>query len=326
MLGTMLDTAVLGPLTQEEFARQWRHLLSRPDLVPGRRQERFLPVEAILCAAASLRVNHHRYGGSTSHLAERPVPQLATLFRRTNASILAKMANVDGSRPNGAKQDIVIATVVLAGTGTLQAVYLDILASARASGIGPDLLPDFLHLENAVDLVLLGQEEIEPDLGSAVEERLKAWRTSSSDVTARLAEVNMRVGQHRFAAAVLANYRRCCGFCGLSVPEGTGRGMLRASHIKPWSVSSDTERLDTGNGVAACPTHDTAFDSGLLTVNGGLRIHIAPVLAQLVAGNEPLQHAFGRPPLRESLLLPDAAEPPRPAYLAWHREHVWAAA
>ena len=29
------------------------------------------------------------------------------------------------------------------------------------------------------------------------------------------------------------------------------------------------------NGVAACGVHDAAFDTGLITVNGGLRVHKA---------------------------------------------------
>lgn len=321
----MSETGVLGPLTRRAFVEQWQHLLSRQWATQGRRQEAFLPIEAILCAAASLLVNHRRYGGSTSAMAASPVPELATLFKRTNASILAKMANVDGSRPHGAKQDIVIATTLLARPADLQAVYLDILAAADLVGITRQQLPDFLGLEHHTVLALLGQEEIEPYLESAVERRLQAWGEDESVVTQRLAEVNMRVGQHRFASAVLANYDRHCGFCGLAVPDGAQKGMLRASHIKRWSVSTSTERLDVRNGIAACPTHDAAFDSGLLTVNGGLRIHVAPALAQRTTEDEALRHAFGRPPLFDRLLLPGEAEPPRSKYLSWHREHVWAA-
>ena len=47
-------------------------------------------------AVASLVVNHRRYGGSTAAMAVSPVPELASPFHRTNASVLAKMAKVDG--------------------------------------------------------------------------------------------------------------------------------------------------------------------------------------------------------------------------------------
>ena len=51
--------------------------------------------------------------------------------------------------------------------------------------------------------------------------------------------------------------------------------MLLAGHIKPWKDSSSRERLDPRNGLAACPAHDAAFDKGMITVNGGLHIHLA---------------------------------------------------
>ena len=46
--------------------------------------------------------------------------------------------------------------------------------------------------------------------------------------------------------------------------------MLLAGHIKPWRDSTHRERLDLSNGLAACPSHDVAFDTGLLTVEDDL--------------------------------------------------------
>jgi putative restriction endonuclease len=48
-------------------------------------------------------------------------------------------------------------------------------------------------------------------------------------------------------------------------PFGAKR-MLVAGHIKPWKDSEPSERLDPRNGLAACPSHEVAFDTGLLTV------------------------------------------------------------
>ena len=52
-----------------------------------------------------------------------------------------------------------------------------------------------------------------------------------------------------------------------------------------------SERLDPRNGLAACPVHDVAFDTGLLTVNGGLRIHVARSLAGAVQ-SDPLARQY----------------------------------
>jgi putative restriction endonuclease len=99
--------------------------------------------------------------------------------------------------------------------------------------------------------------------------------------------------------------------------------MLLASHIKPWRVSTSAERLDSRNGLTACPTHDVAFDSGLLTINGGLRIHVLAALERTARTDRATNAAFGRPPLADRLLLPPGTPPPRLAYLAWHRDHVY---
>jgi hypothetical protein len=89
-----------------------------------------------------------------------------------------------------------------------------------------------------------------------------------------------RIGQHRFAQGVLANRDHSCGFCGMRPGrELERRGLLIASHLKPWRDSTGNERVDTRNGIAAYPSHDAAFDGGLLWVNGGYRIHLSHALA-----------------------------------------------
>jgi putative restriction endonuclease len=101
--------------------------------------------------------------------------------------------------------------------------------------------------------------------------------------------------------------------------------MLLAGHIKPWKDSSATERLDPRNGLAACPSHDVAFDTGMLTVSADLKIHIAQPLADAARGDHLTRQYYGRPPLLDTLLLPDNAERPRRKYLDWHREKIFVA-
>lgn len=40
---------------------------------------------------------------------------------------------------------------------------------------------------------------------------------------------------------------------------------LRASHIKPWKVSSDLEKLDGNNGLLLAPHIDHLFDQGYIS-------------------------------------------------------------
>lgn len=134
----------------------------------------------------------------------------------------------------------------------------------------------------------------------------------------------VRVGQHVFAQNVLANCGNRCVFCGFRSLAAVGKRLLLAGHIKPWKDSSSRERLDLRNGLAACPAHDAAFDRGMITVNGGLRIHLAGSLSDAVQADPLARQFYGRPPLREALLLPPGAQIPARKYLDWHREKIFA--
>ncbi len=140
-----VELADLIRIDVEAASRQIHELSNRSPAVPGRRQSAFLPIETILCLAAMRKVNHRRFGGSTSHLAEAPVAELARLFRRPPSSILAKMANLDGSRSNGARWDRPAAEALLAdGAIGLERAYAIILLAARRAGLDELALPDFL--------------------------------------------------------------------------------------------------------------------------------------------------------------------------------------
>ena len=50
-------------VTVHEARSQWRGILARRPVVAGVRQVDFVPVETLICLAASLVVNHRVYGG-----------------------------------------------------------------------------------------------------------------------------------------------------------------------------------------------------------------------------------------------------------------------
>ena len=137
-----------------------------------------------------------------------------------------------------------------------------------------------------------------------------------------MAEHEIRVGQHRFAKQVLENFDHSCGFCGFAPRSLPGNRLLVASHIKPWADCDDHERMDVQNGVAACPTHDAAFDSGLITVNGGLRVHRASKLEVSSRADPGVGQYFGQA-LKPELIIPEQGQRPGDSYLAWHRENVF---
>ncbi|MBY6414305.1 HNH endonuclease [Rhodococcus sp. BP-252] len=323
-------TAFIDP-TEDQLRHQWLSIVHRTNAPEGKRQVNFVPCEVVMSHCASLLMDHSKYGSGSAHRAEFPVQHLARLFKRPPTSILAKMANLDGTRSNGGKFDPEVASR-LADFDLLQGVYLRNIDMARSVGIGHDALPDFLGIEGAASFVLEGQDELDSgEIETALVVKLEKWERERPDVpvetTERLLTAAVRVGQHRFAQKVLKNHDYRCVFCGMSGEIAGKRRprMLAASHIKPWRDSTDRERLDHRNGFTACPTHDVAFDTGLITVDEDLSLRYAPGVEDDLRIAIPLRRALGKPPLHDRLQLARTSVQPDIAYLQWHREKIFVA-
>ena len=324
----MAELADYLDLAVGKARQQFRELMRRRPVSSGR-QVTFLPVETLLCLAASFLVNHRHFGGSTAHQAPEPIPSLARLFSRPPSSVLAKMANLDGSRSHGGKWDVLAGAALRDEPAHFTRVYRVLLNAARAEGIGKDRLPDFLGLEHGGEFALLGQNELGPSaLENAFADQIAKAASEgkwTEQETERILLAAARVGQHLFAQNVLTNCGQSCVFCGLRPTSFGAKRMLVAGHIKPWKDSTPTERLDTRNGLAACPSHDVAFDTGLLTVDAGLQIQVSGALADAVREDPLTRQYYGRPPLLDTILLPDNAQLPACKYLDWHRTNIFAA-
>ena len=72
--------------------------------------------------------------------------------------------------------------------------------------------------------------------------------------------VETRISQRLFRDSVLSYFHGKCAITGAS-------RLLIASHIKPWAICNDAERIDPYNGLLLSPTYDKAFDSGLISFN-----------------------------------------------------------
>ena len=310
-------------LTAEQARSQWGQILRRQ---PRKRQEAFTPVEAILCYGLFFVVDPHRYGGGSMHRAPQIVHDLARLFVRPPGSITNKMMNLDGSRANAGKHEWRFFAEMAADSSHFPHLYGRVLMAARDMGIGPDQLSDFVMPDGGGDFDLLGQEELAQytfDTVVAVQAvKHRARLLAGEAETTRLAEQSVRLGQHRFARSVLENYGHTCAFCGFSPQSLPRHKLLVASHIKPWAQCDSRERLDVSNGVTACGVHDAAFDTGLITVNGGLRVHLARKLQVSVRNDPGADNYFGTV-LRSRLILPADGVRPGKAYLEWHQQRVY---
>jgi putative restriction endonuclease len=78
-----------------------------------------------------------------------------------------------------------------------------------------------------------------------------------------------RVGQGQFRDDVLSLWQQACPVTGLGKPE-----LLTASHIVPWSLSNEIEKIDPNNGFPFSPALDKLFDRGYVSFNDHGRLLI----------------------------------------------------
>ena len=97
------------------------------------------------------------------------------------------------------------------------------------------------------------------DVVAAKIEEKKISENVNISTTEREAIVKARIGQGKFREQLLAKYGSCI-ISGIDISKA-----LVASHIKPWAVSTNEERVSVNNGLLLSATYDRLFDSGLIT-------------------------------------------------------------
>lgn len=77
--------------------------------------------------------------------------------------------------------------------------------------------------------------------------------------TEKQAVIKARIGQGMFRQLLLEMWEGCA-VTNIRLPN-----VLRASHIKPWRFSTNSERLDPYNGLLLLPQYDQLFDKGFIS-------------------------------------------------------------
>jgi hypothetical protein len=86
---------------------------------------------------------------------------------------------------------------------------------------------------------------------------------------------------------------------------------LRASHIKPWNVSSNSERLSENNGLMLAPHVNHLFDQGYISFADAGNLLISPKCALNVLAAWGISSTLNVGPFRDT----------QRAFLVYHREH-----
>lgn len=84
----------------------------------------------------------------------------------------------------------------------------------------------------------------------------------------------IRKGQDKFREKLLKVIKKC------PITQITEPKLLLASHIKPWAMSDNEERLDINNGFILSPLFDKLFDSGLITFSFKSELVISKALSK----------------------------------------------
>ncbi|TMN43187.1 HNH endonuclease [Pseudoalteromonas sp. S2755] len=127
---------------------------------------------------------------------------------------------------------------------------------------------------------------------------------SSVKETLRKQLIDARCGQGQFRKSLISYWKKC------AVSGADKTELLIASHIKPWTVSDNKERLDLFNGLLLTPNLDKAFDQGLISFNNNGLI--------LISSKFEPSTAFGITK-GQSLKIEKQHLP----YLQFHRENVF---
>lgn len=109
----------------------------------------------------------------------------------------------------------------------------------------------------------------------------------SEDVppTKRRVLIEARIGQGKFRDDVLSKWEQQCAVTGVSV-----KAAIRASHIKPWRVCEDSDRLNPYNGLPLVATLDALFDVGLITFSPSGQIRVSSLLSAADIQDLELRH------------------------------------
>ncbi|MBQ3559209.1 MAG: HNH endonuclease [Agathobacter sp.] len=87
--------------------------------------------------------------------------------------------------------------------------------------------------------------------------------------------IKARVGQGKYRKSLLDKYDSKCVVTGISQNK-----LLIASHIKPWAICNNDERVDVENGLILCANMDRLFDSGLITFRADGKMYVSSFVSE----------------------------------------------
>lgn len=121
--------------------------------------------------------------------------------------------------------------------------------------------------------------------------------------------INSRTGQGEYRKKLLEE----CPYCPFTMVSD--ERLLVASHIKPWVLSNEKEKIDPKNGFMLTPTYDWLFDRGFITFEDNKKMLVSPWISPM--NQKRLGIYTGK--IIHNLPL----DSKRKKYVKFHREHIF---
>jgi putative restriction endonuclease len=186
----------------------------------------------------------------------------------------------------------------LQANGNGNQVYLCAISKELGAYLVELIGQEAIEVLASIDNIAMGQKSIED-----IESKIQSDNTIPETEKHQL--VKSRIGQGLFRSRV-ESIEKACRLTGV-----TQKNHLIASHIKPWAISNNSERLDGNNGLLLAPHVDHLFDKGYISFEDSGDIIVSPRLDYSV------MTSWG-------LLLKNAGlfSHSQSIYLAYHRENI----
>lgn len=189
---------------------------------------------------------------------------------------------------------------IRAGGAVKRGVYLAAIPEPMAATVRRLLGPQADEAERRI------RESAGPDFLDDVEEA-RVQRRADLGPAEKETLIRARLGQGRFRQG-LEGTEVACRLTGL-----IDRRHLRASHIKPWCVCDDAEKLDANNGLLLSPHIGHLFDRGYISFTDQGELTVSKALNPVVLID------WGLPVSMKS----KAFNEQQCVYLEYHRKHVF---
>lgn len=121
--------------------------------------------------------------------------------------------------------------------------------------------------------------------------------------------IKARVGQGEYRNKLLFECQSC------PFTQVNDERLLVASHIKPWAVCNEKEKIDPKNGFIFTPTYDKLFDKGFITFDDNKKLIVSQWLSPM---NQKRLSIYTGKLIK---LLP--LDKKRKEYLIYHKEYIF---